>query len=226
MFTARMRRTAIAGAVLVGAGLALSGATAAQAAVGGSLPAGSTVCTERTRSAQGIAFYGSLQAPVSGVTATWTVHASSTADGPETTLLRLPSREPSTTYLSWPGTYYYRLCVTNSVTVTGTLRFTFFAQGSGGIGGFGPATAVLGPAGSYCGLETSVPARLTGTSTVPVRWSAEVGNFNAEFLRTEQYGTSAGIDRLLTPGADEIFQVCVTNTGATTATISFDLTSP
>jgi hypothetical protein len=221
-----MRKAAIAGAVLLGAGVALSGATAAQAAVGGSLPPGSTVCTERTRSAQGVAFYGSLQAPVTGVTALWTLYASTAEGGPETTLVRLPSREPSTTYASWPGTFYYRLCVTNSVAVTGALRFSFFPQGAGAVGGFGPATAVLGPAGRYCGLETSVPARLTGTSTEPARWTAEVENFNADFLRTEQFGTSTGIDRLLTPGDDEIFQVCVTNPGSSTATISFDIASP
>ncbi|MDW5326172.1 hypothetical protein [Plantactinospora sp. KLBMP9567] len=226
MFTARMRKAAIAGAVLIGVGLALSGATVAQAAAGGSLPPGSTVCTERIRSTQGVAFYGSLQAPVTGVTALWTVYASATEAGPETTLVRLPSREPSTTYLSWPGTFYYRLCVTNTATAIGLLRFNFFGQGTGAVGGFGPATAVLGPAGSYCGLETSVPARLAGTSTAPVRWTAEVGNFNAEFLRTEQYGTSTGIDRPLTPGDDEIFQVCVANPSNSTATISFDLTRP
>lgn len=224
MFTTRKRVAILAGLVLLGTTLTLGGAPAAQAApAGGNLPAGSVVCTERTRSSLGVAFYGSLQAPVTGVTALWTVYASTTEAGPETVLLRLPSREPSTTYLSWPGTFYYRLCVTNTTATAGSLRLTFFAQGSGGVGGFGPATAVLGPAGRYCSVATSVPARLVGTSTVPVGWTAEVENFNADFLRTENYGTSATIDRQLTPGSDEIFQICVANATTSTATISFDL---
>lgn len=225
MFTARKRTAAIAGAVLLGTTLALSGASAAQAYSGGSLPPGSVVCTERTRSTQGVAFYGSLQAPVTGVTALWTVYAASTEAGPETTLVRLPSREPTTTYVNWPGTFYYRLCVANTTSATGGLRFAFFPQGAGAVGGFGPVTAVLGPAGRYCASATSVPARLTGSSTAPVRWTAQVENFNADFLRTEDFGTSTTVDRLLSPGDDEIFQVCVANTSTATATISFDLTT-
>lgn len=225
MFTVRKRMAAIAGAVLAGASV-LSGASAAQAAPpGGTLPPGSVVCTKRVQAPQGVAFYGFFQVPVTGATALWTVYASATGTGPETTLLRLPSREPTTTYVSWPGTFFYRLCVTNTTSAAGGLRFNFFAQGFDSTASAGPVTAVLGPTGRYCFLATSVPARLTGTSTVPVRWTVDVENGNADFLRTEDLGTSATIDRQLTPGADEFHRVCVTNTSASTATISYDLVS-
>src|SRR6185436_12617161 len=128
-----------------------------------------------------LAFYGNI----SSATASWTVYAASTAGGAEVALLRLPTREPSTTYVSWPGVFYYRLCVTNTSAVTGGLRFAFFAQSGAGFGAF---TAVLGPGGRYCAPATSVAAHLAGTSTVPVRWSADVQNFDADFLRTEDYG--------------------------------------
>jgi hypothetical protein len=224
VFTARKRVAAIAGAVLLGAVLALNGATPAQAFIGGTLPPGSVVCTDRTRSNQGVAFYGALQAPVIGPTALWTVYASTTAAGPEIALLRLSTQEPTTTYVSWPGVFYYRLCITNTSSATGGLRFAFFPQGANSAGGFGPYSAVLGSGGRYCAPSTSVAARLTGTSNVPIHWTADVENFNADFLRTEDYGTSTTIDRSLTPGDDEIFKVCASNTSGATATLSFDLT--
>jgi hypothetical protein len=164
-----------------------------------------------------VAFYGAI----STANALWTVFASSVAGGPETALLKLPTKEPTTTYVSWPGTFTYRLCVTNTTTTTGGLRFTFFAQGAGATYGIGTYSAVLGPGGRYCAPATSVAARLTGTSTVPVHWTADVQNFNAERLRTEDYGTSATINRPVTPGDDEIFTACVTNTSGSTATLSF-----
>ncbi|MEJ3746209.1 hypothetical protein WEI85_23330 [Actinomycetes bacterium KLBMP 9797] len=226
MFTARKRIAALAGAVLAGAATILSGAAPARAAPpGGTLPPGSVVCTTRVAATQGVAFYGSLQAPVTGVTALWTVYASTTGTGPETALLRLPSREPTTTYVSWPGTFFYRLCVTNTTAVNGGLRFNFFAPGSAPTASAGPVTAMLGPTGRYCYLATSVPARLAGTSTVPVRWTVDVENGDADFLRTEDFGTSATIDRLLNPGADEFHQVCVANTGSSTASVSYALTT-
>jgi hypothetical protein len=219
MLIPRRRAAALAAAILAGAALTLSGAHPAQASVGGSLPPGSTVCTNSVKSDRGMAFYGSI----STTTATWTVFAAPADGGPETALLRLPTKEPSTTYVSWPGVFRYRLCVTNTTATTGGLRFAFFAQARADAEhGFGAFTAVLGPGGRYCAPETSVAATLTGTSTVPVRWTANVENFNADFLRIEDYGTSATIDRAVAPAEDEIFNACVSNTSAGTATLSFD----
>jgi hypothetical protein len=209
--------------VLLGTTVALSWTTTAQAATTGNLPPGSVVCTETIRSSGGVAFYGGVQAPVLNPAALWTVYASATETGPETELLRLSSREPSTTYVNWPGTFFYRLCVTNTNSARAGLRVSFFPQGAGAVTGIGPATAVLGPSGGYCPLETIAAVRLTGTSTVPVRWTAAVDNLDGESLRTEDLGTSATIDRALTPGPDEMFKVCVSNPGPATATISFDL---
>lgn len=215
----RRRVAALAAAILAGAALTLGGAHPAQASVGGSLPSGSTVCTDGVRSDRGVAFYGSS----STASAVWTVYATPAAGGAETALLRLPTKEPSTTYVSWPGVFRYRLCVTNPTATTGGLRFSFFAQGGANAEhGFGAFTAVLGSGGRYCAPATSVAARLAGTSTVPVRWTANVENFNADFLRVEDYGTSATIDRAVAPADDEIFTACVTNTAAGTATLSFE----
>lgn len=223
MFTVRKRMAAIAGAGLIGAVFALSGAAPAQAYLGGSLPPNSTVCTQQIRSDRGMAFYGGIQAPVVDAVALWTVSVSSTAGGPETTLLRLTTDEPSTTYVSWPGAFYYRMCVTNTNSVTGALRFQFFSQpGNTVSAAAGDYTAVLGAGGSYCAPLTTVAARLVGTSTRPVQWAARVENFNADFLRTEDYGTSAAIDRAVTPGDDEIFRACATNTSGAAATLSFN----
>jgi hypothetical protein len=214
------RRVAVlAVAILAGAGLTGVTASPAQAYTVGSLPPGSSVCTDAVRTDQGVAFYGRISSPAG----LWTVFASTTADGPQTALLRLPTQEPSTTYVTWPGALYYRLCVANTATTTGGLRFAFFARSfANAEHGVGVFTAVLGPGGRYCAPSTSVAARLVGTSTVPVRWTAEVENFNADFLRTEDYGTSATIDRAVAPGDDEIFTACVANTATTTATLSFD----
>jgi hypothetical protein len=219
MLIPRRRAAALAAAILAGATLVLAGAHPAQASVGGSLPPGSTVCTDGVKSDRGVAFYGSISA----TTAVWTVFASPADGGPEVALLRLTTKEPSTTYASWPGTFRYRLCVTNTAATTGGLRFAFFAQARANTEhGFGAFTAVLGPGGRYCAPDTSVAATLTGTSTVPVHWTANVENFNADFLRTEDYGTGATINRAVAPAEDEIFNACVTNTSASTATLSFD----
>jgi hypothetical protein len=215
----KRRVAALAAALLAATGLTLVGSTPAQASVGGSLPPDSTVCTDSVRTDRGVAFYGSVYPAA----ALWTVFASTTAGGPETALLRLPTQEPSTTYVNWPGTFYYRLCVANTTTTTGGARFAFFARsGVNAQYGVGVFTAVLGPGGRYCAPSTSVAARLTGTSTIPVHWSANVENFNADFLRTEDYGTSATIDRAVTPGDDEICTACVANVSASIATLSFD----
>jgi hypothetical protein len=215
----RRRAAALAAAILAGATLVLAGAHPAQASVGGSLPSGSTVCTDGVESDRGVAFYGSI----STATAVWTVFASPAGGGPEAALLRLPTKEPSTTYVSWPGVFRYRLCVTNTTATTGGLRFAFFAQSRANAEhGFGAFTAVLGPGGRYCAPSTSVAATLAGTSTLPVSWTANVENFNADFLRTEDYGTSATVERAVSPSDDEIFTACVTNTSAGTASLSFD----
>ena len=221
---ARKRIAALAGAMLLGTTVALSWTTGAQAATTAGLPPGSTVCTEKIRSSVGVAFYGGMSAAVANPAPLWTVHASTTETGPETTLLRLTSYDPGTTYVSWPGTLFYKLCVTNTTSARGGLRFSFFAQDRNAVGGIGPATAVLGPTGSYCALLAIAPARVTGTSTVPVRWRADVTNFDDERVRTDEFGTSTTLDQQLV-GPDEIFAVCVTNTSTSTATISLDIVS-
>lgn len=225
MLTARRRAGAIGAVIVLGTALALSGATAAQAVTTSNLPPGSVICTDKIRSDKGIAFYGFVRAPIADSTALWTVRAGTTADGPDAPILRLTSGEPSTTYASWPGTLYYRLCVTQTQPVTAAGRWNHFAQpGANAAGAFGPYTATLGSGGYFCGPSTASPARIVGTSNVPVRWTVDVENGDGDFLRTIDLGTSTALDQLLTPGDNEYFNACVRNTSSTPATLSLDLT--
>lgn len=220
MLTARRRAGAIGAVIVLGTALALSGATAAQAVTTSNLPPGSVICTDKIRSDKGTAFYGFVRS----ASALWTVRAGSTADGADSPILQLTSAEPSTTYASWPGTFYYRLCVTQTQPVTAAGRWNHFAQPSASAAyGIGPYTATLGSGGYFCGPSTSSPARILGTSSVPVRWTVDVENGDGDFLRTVDLGTSTSLDRLLTPGDNEYFNACVRNTSTSPATLSLDL---
>lgn len=220
MLTARRRAGAIGAVIVLGTALTLSGATAAQAVTTSNLPPGSVICTDKIRSDKGIAFYGFVRS----ASALWTVRAGSTADGTDSPILQLTSAQPSTTYASWPGTFYYRLCVTQTQPVTAAGRWNHFAQpGANAAGTFGPYTATLGSGGYFCGPSTSSAARIAGTSNLPVRWTVDVENGDGDFLRTVDLGTSTSLDQLLTPGDNEYLNACIRNTSSTPATLSLDL---
>jgi hypothetical protein len=225
VFTIKKRMAAVAGAVLVGAGLVASGAAPVQASAfdGGHVSAGSEVCTIRLQSDRGVAFYGSLN-NVGATQGLWTVYASTTASGSETRLIQLAGKSPSNTYVSWPGTFYYRLCVKNNGTVASFLKISFYRQSGATVNGTAGAYSMILGSGSYnCLGSTSVAAKLTGTSSVAVRWTANVFNFNADGLRTEDYGASTTVNQAVAPGDDEIFTACVQNTSASTATLSYTI---
>jgi len=224
MFTNRKRLAAAACALAVGGGLALSGSGPANALGGSSLPSGSTICTDLTRSDRGISFYGfalanSASAPI------WSVRTSTTAGGPETEILRLPTQEPISTNLSWPGRLFYRVCLVQNLPVPVTavkVRVNVPPAGNP-LYGIGPHTATLGAGGKACGEIAITPVRLVGTSTAPVRWTVPVQDGDGQRLRIVDLGTSTTIDQVLPPGeAEEIVEACVTNTSGTTATLSFD----
>jgi hypothetical protein len=223
VFTHRKRLAVAAGALTLGAALVLSGAAPANAGDGSNLPPGSTVCTDLVRSDRGISFYGyavgqSTALPI------WSVRTSTTAGGPEKEILRLPTEEPTSTYLSWSGTLFYRVCVQTTSATARSVKIRVNAAPAGNPQyGIGPHTASLGAGGSFCGEFAASPVRVVGASTVPVRWTVPVQNGDGQRVRTIDLGTSPTVDRALTPGEDEIFSVCAQNTSAVTATLSFDL---
>jgi hypothetical protein len=224
MFTHRKRLAAAAGALTLGAVLGLTGATPATAGDGRNISPGSTVCTDLVRSDRGIYIYGYATVATTA-SPIWSVRTSATAGGPETEILRLPTQEPISTNLSWSGTLFYRVCVVQATTVTARgvkIRVNVPPIGNP-VYGVGPHTATLGAGGSFCGEFGVAQARATGTSTVPVRWTAPVQNGDGEHLRTIDLGTSTAVNRVLSLGADEIASVCVQNTATSTATLSFDL---
>jgi hypothetical protein len=222
MFTHRKRLAAAAGALTLGAVLVLTGAAPANAGDGSNLPPGSTVCNDLVRSDMGINFYGYAVGQSSSLPI-WTVRTSTTPGGPETEILRLPTEEPISTYLSWLGRLFYRVCVQATEQTAGSVKIRVNAPPAGNPQfGIGPHTATLGVGGRFCGEIAASPVRLVGTSTVPVRWTVPVANFDGQRLRTMDLGTSTTVDRVLTPGEDELFTACAQNTSTSTATLSFD----
>jgi hypothetical protein len=220
MFTHQKRLAAAASAIALGAALVLTGAGPAHA-VNGTLPAASTICSDQVRSDNGVSFYGFVGVSSSS-SATWSARASSTANGPETEILRLTSGEPISTVLTWPGRLFYRLCLVQGPAVpTFGFRANVNAAPSGNpVYGVGPHTATLSAASKFCGEAAASPVRMVATSTVPVRWTVPVSNGDGEKLRTINLGTTTSVDQVLTPGADEFFAACVETTGA--AVLSFD----
>jgi hypothetical protein len=85
-------------------------------------------------------------------------------------------------------------------------------------------TGLVGAGGRACGewfagWETPT-ARLVGTAGAPVRFSVRVTNGDGEDLGEFTVGTGTSIDRILTPPADQAYEICVTNptAGPTAAT--------
>lgn len=221
------RRTlaAAAGVLGVATALVLIGAGPAQAITFGTFPPGSTVCTDRVRSDTGVSFYGYVATP-GNQPVTWSLRAGATATGPDAEVLRRVTVEATTTNYAATGRQFYRLCViqTASVAAQGVRASLIAFPDGNALYGTGPHTAVLGPDGSFCGeFLSNAAGRYVGTSDVPVRWQLQVENGDGDHLRTEELGTSATIDRVVVPGVNENFIACVTNTAASTATLSVEI---
>jgi hypothetical protein len=219
MFTNRKRLAVAASGSALGAVLMLGGGGPANALNAGTVPAGSTVCTDQTRSGQGISFYGfglpSTPTPI------WSVRTAASAGGPETEVLRLPTWEPTSTALSWTGTVFYRVCVVTP-TATSAIKIRVNATPAGNpLFGVGPHTATVGAGAKVCGEAAASPARVVGTSTSPVRWTVPVFNGDGENLRTIDLGVSTAVDQVIVPGENEYIEVCAANSAA--AVLSFDL---
>jgi hypothetical protein len=216
----------VAAAAALTIGLVLLTANGARAADGSGVPPNGVVCTDRTGSDRGVWAYGhaTYRAPV-----TWTIRAAATPDGPEVELFRRAEWELKTVTVASPepGVSYYRACLTNTTRGSVMYRFNIGPSGQTSAPRVGPHTAVLGAGGRGCGewLSGSLApvGRLVGSSDVPVQFAVRVTNGDGDVLREEPLETTTAIDRILTPPAAENYEVCVTNTSRTTATVSWDL---
>ncbi|TYB47326.1 hypothetical protein FXF51_58380 [Nonomuraea sp. PA05] len=216
-----------AAAFLVAAGVIVLAAAPAGAADGSGLRPGDVVCTDRAYSDRGAWAYGNAthQAPV-----TWTIRTSATVDGPETELLRRTQWELTSARVTSPspGPAYYRACLTNTSDTTVHYRLSLGpVPGPKVLTGVGPHTAVLGAGARACGEWAAgweAPAlRLAGTSSVPVLFAIRAANGDGEILGEQPLETTASIDRALTPPITESYEVCVTNTSPSTATLSWEV---
>ena len=201
----RPTRASALPAAAVGAVLLVLAARAGVSSVGGSLPAGSSVCTDRTRSSAQV---------------TWTVTAASTFGGAETQVFRAvaPPR---------PGALFYRTCLTNTTrsAVSFSTVSTSPRAGAGGQSNIGPTTAVLGPEGTAGGERIQSQGHLTASSSVPVTWWIRVFNGDGPILRQIKPLTviATSVDQVVGPGAYASLDVCVINHSSATATMSMQL---
>jgi hypothetical protein len=219
MFTNRKRLAAAASAFALGGVFMLGGAGPANALDAGTVPAGSTVCTDQTRSGQGISFYGfglpSTPTPI------WSVRTAASAGGTETEVVRLPVWEPTSTAFSWTGTLFYRVCVVTSAATSAIKIRVNATPASSPLFGVGPHTATVGAGAKVCGEASAAPARVVGTSTSPVHWTVPVSNGDGDNVRTIDLGVSTTVDQVIVPGENEYIEVCAANSAA--AVLSFDL---
>jgi hypothetical protein len=198
---------------------------------GGNLGDGSRVCTDHTRSGNGVYLYGFAYNPaILGESGTWTVLRSTTVGGPETEVFRVTTDELTTSYVGrgQPGTFLYRACVT--------------VHGSGvgvrlAVGAMPPLvdvtydigrhTATLSPGSKYCGdIVLGDTARIVGSANVPVQWSFSGRNEDyATVTRAWTGPVSATIDQVATGNWKPVVEVsaCVANVSSTPATVSFEL---
>jgi hypothetical protein len=234
-----MRRLLIvlAGVVLLLLGLAVPAGASGDS---GTLPAGSTACTDRVLSSSGAFIRGRAD----NVPATFTTRISTTPGGPETTIFTQVTREvaihfPGNDYPTYrllitpptPGTYYFRNCVT--ATHGSDYRFRLAVEGNGQFDSdIGPHTATLAPGGRHCGDWLSGPsiglgdgaARLIGSASAPVTFSLSATDSDYGFLGDVFLVTGAAVNEVyLPPSYISSTSACATNTSNTTVTVSFEL---
>ncbi len=218
-------RWAIATGTAVGIVLVLSGVANASS-VGGSLPAGSSVCTDQVGSTNGVALSGIVSSP--GARVTWTVRASATPGGAEAQIFRAVTSDVTGTNVAAPsaGTLFYRICLANTTSSPKSFSHVFVTPRPGGANGganLGPTTSVLGPNGTVCGELVKASGRLTATSNVTVTWFVRAYNGDLSILRSIRplTVTSTSVDQVIGPGAYAFLDVCAINHSTTqTATLS------
>ncbi len=195
-------------------------------ATGQNLPAGSTVCTDLSRSDVGVWIYGYDR----GTSRTWTVRRSSTMGGPETEVFRATTSEvpTSTIAASAPGTSFYRACLTVNRNSAGyRLRIGGNRGWRDAQVGIGPHTATLGPGGRACGeFVFRGTARIVCSSNVPVRFSiGGQGEDDNSVPDAWRRAPTPAIDQPVTVPLVST-EACVMNVSTTTAMVAFDLLPP
>ena len=186
----------------------------------GVLPQGSHVCSQQVQSTA-VGFYEA--SPL-----TYTVLASSTADGPATEIYR--KALPAGTIVSsvrppQPGTYFFRVCAYN--TQATSVNYAYWLGNTETPTGI--SAAVLGHQGSACSqfsVYGGAPARRIGQSNVPVLWFVEEFDGDGNDLGPGDQVTAATINDVVRPDANRgaaYVELCVSNTSQLTAQITFQL---
>jgi hypothetical protein len=215
------------GVILIG----LAG-TASASSVGGSLPAGSSVCTDQTGSTNGVSLSGIVSTP--GARVTWTVRAADAAGGAEAEIFRAATYDVTGTNVAAPraGSLLYRICLNNTTRSPVSFSHVFAVPRPGGGSGqanLGPTTSILGPNGTVCGELIASSRRLTATSNVPVTWFVRAYNGDLIVPRSIRplTATSTSVDQVIGPGAYAFLDVCAINHSTTqTATPSMQFAAP
>jgi len=221
--TIRRYTTALAaaavGAVAVAGAVGLT-ASPAGAANGSPLPAGSTVCTDWTRSDVGARILGFAF----GAPGTWSVRASNSVGGPETEIFRTTALDVDRIVApAGPGTFFFRNCLTVSQDALG-YRLNLSKPKLGTFEpGIGPHTAVLAPGGRACGeFAGGGTARLVGSASVPVAFT--VGGFDSDYAQVSEAWRTSGrsVNQVVTLPLQAL-DACAVNTSDTTAFVAFEL---
>ncbi|WP_422768623.1 hypothetical protein ACN28C_17550 [Plantactinospora sp. WMMC1484] len=122
--TRRLRRLAVAvGAVVAASAAGLLGAGQAGATGPSQVPPDGTVCTSLIRADAGVVLSGSSTVN-SGSGPLWSVKVASSANGPESEVLRTPARTlpPTTVVPPAPGTWFFRGCLRNTGPLTTSVQ--------------------------------------------------------------------------------------------------------
>lgn len=205
------------------------------------LPAGSTACTDWVRSGGGAYLSGRADYNPG----TFTTRMSTSVGGPETTIFTTVTREvsiqqPGNSYPTYrvlvtppnSGTVFLRNCVTASNGPVYRFNLDVEPNGPGGLTDVGPHQATLGPGGRHCGDFVEGPsigrddgvARLVGSSTAPVTFFLTATDADYAFIGGVFSVTGTAVDRVYVPDANiSSLRACVTNSGTTTASVSFEL---
>lgn len=193
--------------------------------MGGSLPAGSSISADQTRSDVGVKVSGIVSTP--GAAVTWTVKAADTPGGTETQVFRAVTYDVTGVSIAppHPGTLFYRICLAN--TTRSPVSFSHVSTvprtGAGnGQSNVGPTTAILGPGGTACGELIKGSGRLTVSSDVPVTWWVRAFNGDLSVLRQIRplTVTAPSVDQAVGPGPYAFLDACVINHSTRSATLS------
>jgi hypothetical protein len=238
----RIRVASVAASAAAGILLAVAGSGPASGHGGNPdmLPAGGHACTQWVQTSGGNFIRGMTNYPK----ATFTTRMSTTLGGPETVIFTAVTREisvhyPGNVYPTYdilvtpptPGTYFLRNCVAATHGALYWFRLSNRTASSPSAT-VGPMQARLGPGGRHCGFSLNGPsiglgddaARLTATSTVPVRFSVTGMDEDYASIGPIFSVTATSVDHVHVAAANvSAMGACAENTSTATADVSFHL---